>query len=109
MNAVEPRYHVEHLRPAGEVAVATLGNVFRAPWRAVSVVRLRPGEEFGGRDLGDSEALVFVTAGRGTAELRHGTVELRDGTSLTLFKDERLELRAGDEALEFFFAEMGSR
>ena len=52
--------------------------------------------------------MVFVTAGSGTAKLLHGPVALREGISLTLFKDERLELRADDGSLEFFFAEMGA-
>jgi hypothetical protein len=106
-----PGYHVEHLRApgsAGEVAPAILGSVFRAPWRAVSLVHLEAGETFGERDLLDSEAMVFVTAGNGTATLHHGPVALRQGISLTLFKDERLELRADDGSLEFFFAEMGA-
>ena len=112
MTAIQPRYHVEHLRASGshgEVAPATLAGVFQAPWRAVSLIRLEAGAAFGERDLVDSEAMVFVTAGSGTATLLHGPIALREGISLTLFKDERLELRADDGgSLEFFFAEMGA-
>lgn len=106
-----PQYHVEHLRGResnGEVARATLSRVFQAAWRAVSLVNLEAGAAFGERDLVDSEAMVFITAGSGTATLLHGPVALREGIALTLFMGERLELRADrSEALEFFFAEMG--
>ncbi len=87
----------------------TLADVFRAPWRAVSLMRVDRDTRFGERDLVDSEAMIFITAGTGTAHLHHGPVKLREGISLTLFKDERLELEADNgEPLEFFFAEMGA-
>ncbi len=113
MSEAEPQYHVEHLRPSpgsvGSVGTSTLRSVFGAPWREVSLVAVAPGEAFGGRRLLDSEALVFVTEGHGTAHLLHAPVSLRPGISLTLFMGERLDVRAdADEALELFFAEMGA-
>ena len=110
MPGAEPRYHVEHLRPApGTVATSTLQSVFGAPWREVSLVAIEAGERFGGRPLLDSEALVFVTQGHGTAHLLHAPVSLRPGISLTLFMGEQLDLRAdAGEPLELFFAEIGA-
>ena len=107
------RYHVAHLRPdrgVAEVDPAVLAEVFGAPWQTVSRIVLEPDHLFGERDLDDSEGLVFVTAGSGRARLAHGPVELREGISLTLFKGERLEIRAGMEGpLEFFFVEIRER
>jgi mannose-6-phosphate isomerase-like protein (cupin superfamily) len=110
MTASRPRYRVERLRSgSGTLTAPALAEVFQAPWREVSLVTLDPGASFGGRDLQDSEALLFVTAGRGEAALRHGPVALREGISLTLFMGERLELHAAaSEGLEFFFVEVGS-
>ncbi len=122
----QPRYHVEPLRSgraseeapvgAGEgaraasVGAATLRDVFRAPWRAVSLLALEPGAALGPRALEASEAMVYVTAGAGTAHLLHGPVELREGIALTLFAGELLHLEAGAGAagLELFFAEIGT-
>ena len=107
------RYHVAHLRPdrgVAEVDPAVLARVFAAPWQTVSRVVLGPDRLFGERDLDNSEGLVFVTAGSGRAQLAHGPVDLREGISLTLFKGERLEIRAGMEGpLEFFFVEIRER
>jgi quercetin dioxygenase-like cupin family protein len=107
---LEPLYHVAHLREGGEVDPAALSQVFAAPWQTVALVNLEPGQTFGGRDLHDSEAMVFVTAGSGVAQLGHGPVALREAISLTLFMGERLELRAGPaESLAFFFVEIRKR
>lgn len=122
----EPRYHVEPLRsgrapeeaPAGagdgahaaSVGAATLRDVFRAPWRAVSLLALEPGAALGPRELDASEAMIYVTGGTGVAHLHHGPVELREGIALTLFKEERLHVVAGEDSagLELFFAEIGT-
>jgi quercetin dioxygenase-like cupin family protein len=102
------RYDVAPLAPGTELDPDVLSIVFGAPWRRVARVCLAPGEVYGGRELHDSEALVYVLDGRGTARLHHATAELREGISLTLFKEERLELAAGaEDALEFFMVEMG--
>lgn len=104
----EPRYHVASLLDnGGQVDPAILGAVFRAPWRSVELVRLDAGEQLGPRTLDDSEVIAFVTEGQGVAQLHSQSVELRPGVSLTLFKDELLDLTAGGGALELFFAEMG--
>ncbi len=123
----EPSYHVERLRsgrapeeaPAGadggvraaSVAAATLHEVFRAPWRAVSLLALEPGAALGPHALEASEAMVYVTAGAGTAHLHHGPVELREGIALTLFAGELLHVEAGpgSAGLELFFAEVGTQ
>jgi quercetin dioxygenase-like cupin family protein len=122
----QPRYHVEHLRAtdvAGEppdglqaggharaVSAERLGEVFLAPWRAVSLVELGPGAALGPRELDASEAMIYVTGGAGVAHLGHGPVELREGIALTLFKEERLHVVAGEDGagLELFFAEIGT-
>jgi mannose-6-phosphate isomerase-like protein (cupin superfamily) len=110
--SLQERYHVAHLRDphsSGTVEPTTLATVFQAPWREVSLVQVAPGDTFGARDLVDSEAMIFITGGHGTAQLHHAPVELREGISLTLFMGERLELAAdGSEPLEFFYVEMGS-
>ena len=103
----EPRYHVASLPREGEVDPDVLRDVFHAPWRGVSLLQLQPGEALGPRELDSSEAMLYVTAGTGRATLGSGPVELSEGIALTLFKDERLDIVAGDEALELFMAEMG--
>jgi hypothetical protein len=108
-----PNYAVVGLRPDGVasgVGADVLADVFLASWRRVELVALTPGEELGPRRLADSEALVCVTAGIGEAHLSSGPVALREGISLTLFQDELLHLRAGDDGpLELFIAEIGVR
>jgi quercetin dioxygenase-like cupin family protein len=106
-------YHVARLRAGGgggEVDAEILARVFGAPWQTVALIDLAPGKTFGERDLDESEAMVFISAGTGVAQLGHGAVDLREGISLTLFKGERLELRASaGESLEFFFVEIRER
>jgi quercetin dioxygenase-like cupin family protein len=122
---ITPRYHVTHLRDGGApaagavpgasgaaavaaVAPDTLQDVFRAPWEGVALVALEPGSRIGPRTLERSEAMVYVTAGRGQAHLHSGPVDLREGIALTLFRDELLDLQAApDEPLELFMAEVG--
>jgi quercetin dioxygenase-like cupin family protein len=105
-----PRYAVASLRgDVPSVGAAVLADVFLAPWRNVELVTLVAGEELGPRTLDDSEAMVYITAGTGEAQLSSGTVALRAGVSLTLFKDELLHVQAGDGPLELFIAEMGVR
>jgi quercetin dioxygenase-like cupin family protein len=105
---VRPRYHVASLRDNHRaVDPEVLNEVFRAPWRTVRLVGLEAGEQLGPRTLSDSEVLVFVTEGTGRARLHSGVVELRPGVSLTLLKDELLDL-AADDGLEAFFVEMGT-
>jgi mannose-6-phosphate isomerase-like protein (cupin superfamily) len=109
----QARYHVAHLRDEHDGAAVDAGvlhDVFRAPWEGVALTTLAPGEALGPRRLERSEALVFVTAGRGEAQLDSGPVALGPDVALTLFAGELLHLTAAaDQALELFVAEMGTQ
>jgi quercetin dioxygenase-like cupin family protein len=102
----EPRYHVASLAEPGAVADPDLRRVFLASWAEVSHLRLAPGERLR-RSLADSEAMVFVLGGAGTARLGELEEPLREGISLTLFQGEPLDLEAAaEEGLDLFLAEM---
>jgi uncharacterized cupin superfamily protein len=103
----EPAYHVAHLaEPATAVDGADLTRVFAAAWNQVSHVRLEPGEALR-RPLTDSEAMVFILGGAGTARLGDLEQPLREGISLTLFLGEPLDLEAAaDQGLDLFIAEL---
>jgi quercetin dioxygenase-like cupin family protein len=103
----EPSYHVAHLaEPATAVADADLSRVFAAAWNQVSHLHLAPGDVLR-RTLTDSEAMVFVLGGAGTARLGDLEQPLREGISLTLFQGEPLDLEAAaDQGLDFFIAEI---
>jgi uncharacterized cupin superfamily protein len=103
----EPAYHVAHLAdPGTAVAGEDLGRVFLAAWEQVSHLHLAPGEALR-RTLTDSEAMVFILGGAGTARLGEITEPLREGISLTLFQGESLDLEAAvDEGLDLFIAEI---
>lgn len=102
-----PQYHVAHLaEPATAVADADLARVFAAAWNQVSHLHLEPGEAHR-RTLTDSEAMVFILGGAGTARLGELEEPLREGISLTLFQGESLDLEAAaDQGLDFFIAEI---
>ena len=117
-----PQYHVTNLRsdhasPAtGVLAIdgsghaksvdhGDLSRVFQSPWREIALVRLNEGGRLGPRELSDSEVMLYVTTGTGTAWLHDGPVELREGIAVTLFRGELLDITA-DSGLEFFFAEI---
>lgn len=102
-----PEYHVAHLaEPGATVADADLSRVFAAAWNQVSHLRLEPGEALR-RTLTDSEAMVFILGGAGTARLGDLEEPLREGISLTLFQGEPLDLAAAaDQGLDFFIAEI---
>jgi quercetin dioxygenase-like cupin family protein len=106
MSAGEPQYHVAHLAEPSAVTAADLDRVFLASWTEISHLRLAPGERLQ-RALADSEAMVFILAGAGTARLGELTEPLREGISLTLFQGEPLDLEAApDQGLDLFLAEM---
>jgi quercetin dioxygenase-like cupin family protein len=101
-----PQYHVAHLAEPGAVDTADLGRVFAAAWEQVSHLRLEPGEALR-RQLDDSEAMVYVLGGAGTA--RAGGLEqpLHEGISLTIFRGEPLDIEAAaDQGLDLFLAEI---
>jgi len=103
----EPSYHVAHLaEPATAVAGADLARVFAAAWEQVSHRHLAPGEALR-RTLTDSEAMVFILGGAGTARLGDLEQPLREGISLTLFQGEPLDVEAAaDQGLDLFLAEI---
>jgi quercetin dioxygenase-like cupin family protein len=102
----EPQYHVAHLSEPGEVAPAELERVFGAAWAEVARLRLEPGERLQ-RGLEEAEAMAFVLAGEGTLRLGELERPLREGSSVTLFQGEPLDLEAGAEGpLEIFIAEI---
>ena len=102
----EPQYHVAHLAEPGAVAEADLGRVFAAAWSQVAHLRLAPGEALR-RPLADSEAMVYVLGGAGTARLGELERPLREGISLTLFQGEPLDVEAApDSELDLFVAEL---
>ncbi|HVW46228.1 MAG TPA: hypothetical protein VHA76_04180 [Solirubrobacterales bacterium] len=103
----EPQYHVAHLaEPGAAVAGAELGRVFGAAWERVAHLRLVPGEALR-RTLDDSEAMVYVLGGAGTARLGDLEQPLREGISLTIFQGEPLDLEAAaDQGLDLFLAEI---
>lgn len=103
----EPSYHVAHLAESGSVVdEADLSRVFAASWDQVAHLRLAPGEAMR-RPLSDSEVLVFVLGGAGTARLGELEQPLREGISLTLFQGEPLDLEAAaDQGLDLFLAEI---
>jgi quercetin dioxygenase-like cupin family protein len=102
----EPQYHVAHLAEPGEVARAELERVFAAAWARVAHLRLEPGERLQ-RGLEESEAMAFVLVGEATLRLGELERPLREGSSVTLFQGEPLNLEAGgDRRLEIFIAEM---
>lgn len=104
--SAEPQYHVAHLAEPGTVAGADLERVFGASWAEVAHLRLAPGERLA-RSLDDSEAMVYVLGGAGTARLGEIVEPLREGISLTLFQGEPLEIEAAaDEGLDLFLAEL---
>lgn len=106
MSAGEPQYHVAHLAEPGAVAGADLRRVFGAAWAGVAHLRLAPGESLR-RSLEDSEAMVYVLGGAGTARLGELEEPLREGISLTLFQGEPLDLEAAPgSALDLFIAEL---
>jgi uncharacterized cupin superfamily protein len=102
-----PEYHVAHLaEPGAAVADADLARVFAAAWNQVSHLRLAPGESLR-RTLTDSEAMVFILGGAGTARLGDLVEPLREGVSLTVFQGEPLDLEAAaDQGLDLFIAEI---
>jgi quercetin dioxygenase-like cupin family protein len=101
-----PRYHVAHLAEAGAVDDGELHGVFAAAWEQVARLRLDPGAALR-RRLDDSEAMVYVLGGAGTARLGDLEQPLREGISLTLFQGEPLDLEAAaDEGLDLFLAEV---
>lgn len=101
----EPQYHVAHLQQPSEVEGADLHRVFAASWERVAHLRLAPGEALR-RDLVDSEAMVYVLGGAGTARLGELEQPLREGISLTLFQGEPLDLEAAAGGpLDLFLAE----
>jgi uncharacterized cupin superfamily protein len=102
-----PEYHVAHLaEPSAAVAPADLARVFAAAWNQVSHLRLAPGESLR-RTLTDSEAMVFILGGAGTARLGDLVEPLREGVSLTVFQGEPLDLEAAaDQGLDLFIAEI---
>jgi uncharacterized cupin superfamily protein len=102
----EPSYHVAHLAEPSSVDTADLARVFAASWEQVSHLRLEPGEALR-RTLTDSEAMVFVLGGSGTARLGELSEPLREGISLTLFQGEPLDVEAAaDQGLDLFLAEI---
>jgi uncharacterized cupin superfamily protein len=102
----EPQYHVAHLAEPTDVAAADLGRVFGASWSRIAHLRLAPGEALN-RLLEDSEAMVYVLGGAGTARLGDLEQPLREGISLTLFQGEPLDVEAADdEGLDIFLAEI---
>ncbi|MGV1048136.1 MAG: hypothetical protein ACOYD4_06380 [Solirubrobacterales bacterium] len=102
----DPRYHVAHLAEPAAVAAADLGRVFAASWERVAHLRLAPGEKLA-RELDDSEAMVYVLGGAGSARLGELEQPLREGISLTVFRGEPLDLEAApDQGLDLFFAEI---
>lgn len=103
----EPGYHVAQLaEPGAAVAAADLSRVFAASWEQVAHLRLAPGEAMR-RTLTDSEAMVFVLGGAGTARLGDLEQPLREGISLTLFQGEPLDVEAAaDQGLDLFLAEI---
>jgi quercetin dioxygenase-like cupin family protein len=107
MSAPSPEYHVAHLaEPGTAVAEPDLSRVFAASWEQVSHLHLAPGEAHR-RTLDDSEAMVFILGGAGTARLGDLTEPLREGISLTIFRGEPLDLEAAaDQGLDFFIAEI---
>lgn len=106
MSSADPQYHVAHLAEPSAVAEADLGRVFAASWAEIAHLRLAPGERLQ-RPLAESEAMVFVLAGAGTARLGDLTEPLREGISLTLFQGEPLDVEAAaDQGLDLFLAEI---
>jgi uncharacterized cupin superfamily protein len=102
----EPQYHVAHLAEPSAVADGDLGRVFAASWEQVAHLRLAPGEALR-RVLEDSEAMVYVLGGAGTARLGELEQPLREGISLTLFQGEPLDVEAAaDTGLDLFLAEI---
>ena len=102
----EPSYHVAHLAEPSAVAGADLSRVFAAAWEQVSHLHLAPGEALR-RTLTDSEAMVFILGGAGTARLGDLEQPLREGISLTLFQGEPLDVEAAaDQGLDLFLAEI---
>jgi len=103
----EPAYHVAHLaEPGSAVADGDLARVFAAAWNQVSHLHLAPGETMR-RTVDDSEAMVFILGGAGTARLGALEQPLREGISLTLFQGEPLDLEAAaDQGLDLFLAEI---
>ena len=102
----EPQYHVAHLAEPSVVADGDLARVFAASWAEVAHLRLEPGERLQ-RRLAESEAMVFILGGAGTARLGDLEEPLREGISLTLFQGEPLDLEAAsNQGLDLFLAEM---
>lgn len=101
-----PQYHVAHLAEPAAIEDADLGRVFAAAWKRVAHLRLAPGESLR-RRLDESEAMVYILGGAGTARLGDLEQPLREGISLTLFQGEPLDLEAvTDQSLDLFLAEI---
>lgn len=106
MSPSEPQYHVASLAEPSAVADPDLRRVFLASWAEVAHLRLAPGERLR-RSLAESEAMVFILGGAGTARLGDLEEPLREGISLTLFQGEPLDIEAAaDQGLDLFLAEM---
>jgi len=91
----------------GALQLEELDHVFGAPWRTVELVRYPANSATEGRELDNSDLLLFVVAGQGEARCTSGPVELSPGTSIAILKGERYSLVAGPNAdLEVFMAEM---
>ena len=102
----EPQYHVAGLADPGAVEAADLARVFAASWERIVHLRLEPGEALA-RPLEDSEAMVYILGGAGSARLGELEQPLREGISLTLFQGEPLDLEAAaDQGLDLFLAEI---
>ncbi len=90
-----------------ELSPADITTVLVGPWRGVGLVHLPTGTDYGPRMFTDSEAFLFVTAGRGVARTQEGPeVDLAVGTSLTCLLRTELRIEATGEALSFFLAEL---
>jgi mannose-6-phosphate isomerase-like protein (cupin superfamily) len=91
----------------GSVTDEELGGVFGAPWRSIELVRQTAGTQSPLRRLTNSDLLMFVVAGEGTAQFPSGPLELKPGTSIAILKGEEYFISVGGDAqLEFFCAEM---
>jgi uncharacterized cupin superfamily protein len=71
------------------------------PWRFIRFARVAAGDELA-LELQQTEYLVFVVDGAGTARVGGKEVALRRGSSLTLMAGATARITAGDDGVELF-------
>ena len=91
---------------AGIVHLAEVGELdpkptLAGPWRFIRFARLSAGDELA-LELEQTEYLVFVVEGAGSAIVGGNEVPLRRGSSLTLMAGATARVTAGDAGVELF-------